>query len=186
MMKSVSRVLNRGFTIVELLVVIVVIAILVAITIVAYNNFTYRAQRSAALAELNQLKKTILMAQTQSGKSLREIAATEPAVWGGTSNATYGGASDGIDHPCPPDMTDVKAADTSNECAIVYSRMIDRLASLVGATLTSLKDGDPWGWPYVIDDEEDGSQIENCQSLDRIMSADRDGWRADWGRETES
>lgn len=35
--------LNRGFTIVELLIVIVVIAILAAITIVAYNGVTSRA-----------------------------------------------------------------------------------------------------------------------------------------------
>ena len=39
---------SRGFTIVELLIVIVIIAILAAITIVAYNGITARAHASAA------------------------------------------------------------------------------------------------------------------------------------------
>ena len=39
---------NRGFTIVELLIVVVVIAILAAITIVSYNGITNRANDSAA------------------------------------------------------------------------------------------------------------------------------------------
>ena len=43
--KSVKR--ERGFTIVELLIVIVVIGILAAITIVAYNGITNRAKASS-------------------------------------------------------------------------------------------------------------------------------------------
>ncbi len=39
---------QRGFTIVELLIVVVVIAILAAITIVSYNGITTRANASAA------------------------------------------------------------------------------------------------------------------------------------------
>jgi prepilin-type N-terminal cleavage/methylation domain-containing protein len=45
---------NRGFTIVELLIVIVVIAILAAITIVAYNGIQNRAKASAAQAAARQ------------------------------------------------------------------------------------------------------------------------------------
>jgi prepilin-type N-terminal cleavage/methylation domain-containing protein len=39
---------DRGFTIVELLIVIVIIAVLAAITIVAYNGITARAKTSSA------------------------------------------------------------------------------------------------------------------------------------------
>lgn len=42
-----------GFTISELLVVVVVIAIVASITVISFNGIQERAQRSAALANLN-------------------------------------------------------------------------------------------------------------------------------------
>lgn len=48
---------QKAFTIVELLIVIVVIAILAAITIVAYNGITDRAKDSSRVSELTQWKK---------------------------------------------------------------------------------------------------------------------------------
>ena len=48
-----------GFTIVELLIVVVVIAILAAITVVAYNGITNRAKASAAQSAASQAAKKI-------------------------------------------------------------------------------------------------------------------------------
>lgn len=54
---------ERGFTIVELLIVVVVIAILAAITIVSYNGITNRANASSAQSTAAALqKKTELFA----------------------------------------------------------------------------------------------------------------------------
>jgi prepilin-type N-terminal cleavage/methylation domain-containing protein len=50
---------QKGFTIVELLIVIVVIGILATITIVAYNGIQNRAKDAQADTALNQIKKSI-------------------------------------------------------------------------------------------------------------------------------
>ena len=50
---------QRGFTVVELLIVVVIIAILAAITIVAYNGIQNRAKTSAAAGAASTLQKKI-------------------------------------------------------------------------------------------------------------------------------
>ena len=50
---------QKGFTIVELLIVVVVIAILAAITIVAYNGITQRAKESVAKNAVSQAQKKL-------------------------------------------------------------------------------------------------------------------------------
>lgn len=51
---------TKGFTLVELLIVIVVIAILAAISIVAYNGIQDRARKAAQQAALTQTEKSIM------------------------------------------------------------------------------------------------------------------------------
>ena len=58
---------NRGFTIVELLVVIVVIGILAAITIVAFNGIRERAANAAVIAGAQQAQKTLDLYTQQEG-----------------------------------------------------------------------------------------------------------------------
>lgn len=50
---------NQGFTIVELLIVVVVIAILAAITIVSYNGITSRANNSSAKSAASNVAKKV-------------------------------------------------------------------------------------------------------------------------------
>lgn len=58
----------RGFTIVELLIVIVVIGILAAIIIVAFNGVQSRARDSDRIATLNQLQKALEMYYANEGR----------------------------------------------------------------------------------------------------------------------
>ena len=57
MLKNTKSNKNSGFTIVELLIVIVVIAILAAITIVAYNGIQARARTTSGQALANSIQK---------------------------------------------------------------------------------------------------------------------------------
>lgn len=59
---------NKGFTIVELLIVVVVIAILAALSLVAYNGITSRSKEVAAEARLSSLVKEIELYQVQNGQ----------------------------------------------------------------------------------------------------------------------
>jgi len=59
---------DKGFTIVELLIVVVVIAILAAITIVSYNGITQRASNSLVLASVANWERIIKLYQVTNYK----------------------------------------------------------------------------------------------------------------------
>lgn len=74
---------TTGFTIVELLIVIVVIAILASITIVAYNGITERARMTSATAHAAQLKR--LYINNASYWNFDECSGTTVNSTGGTT-----------------------------------------------------------------------------------------------------
>ena len=77
----------NGFTIVELLIVIVVIAILAAITIVAYTGIQDRAEASAAQSAVSQAAKQI--EATKAGSSTGVYPADLSSINLPTGDATY-------------------------------------------------------------------------------------------------
>lgn len=91
-----------GFTIVELLIVIVVIAILAAITIVAYNGIRNQADSAAAASTLSQTVRSLEAARVKSGAeqypaSLSAAAITQSSDYNYTYNTltTTEGAAKG-------------------------------------------------------------------------------------------
>jgi prepilin-type N-terminal cleavage/methylation domain-containing protein len=125
---------SHGFTIVELLIVIVVIGILAAITIVAYNGVQERARVTRANSELNTLEHAILSARINQDKTLMQITG---------SNCTYC-----VGHA-------------------QYLISLDAISQASGANLTSLKAGDPWGYDYLIDENE-GEGATPCANKDGL------------------
>lgn len=60
---------RRGFTIVELLIVIVIIAILAAVTVAAYNGIRERSQASAIASDLKAITKAFVLYKESNGLS---------------------------------------------------------------------------------------------------------------------
>lgn len=85
---------SSGFTIVELLIVIVVIAILAAITIVAFNGVQVRAKEAAVISAVRNASGKVQEYEITNGSyptSLGAVAVTDPA------NATYGYRADNVE-----------------------------------------------------------------------------------------
>jgi prepilin-type N-terminal cleavage/methylation domain-containing protein len=81
---------NKGFTIVELLIVVVVIAILAAITIVAYNGIQNRAKTASVQADLNTAVKKLHEYRLTNSTSEQYPSTLPATVSASTGNAyTY-------------------------------------------------------------------------------------------------
>lgn len=74
---------NKGFTIVELLIVIVVIAILAAISIVAYNGIQVRARDAKRVNDIAVIKKQVINYQSVNG------SIPGPFVYGSTGGGGW-------------------------------------------------------------------------------------------------
>ena len=82
----VSQIKQKGFTIVELLIVIVVIAILAAISMAAYTSISARAKDSTAQASAKAVKDVIQTFQGNHGIDPTTVAELKSGVPGSGSN----------------------------------------------------------------------------------------------------
>lgn len=86
---DVRRVVSSGFTIVELLIVVVVIAVLAAITIVAYNGITANARESALRSDITTAAKQLQLARVDSDS----FPESRPSYLGDSIQYSGGGES---------------------------------------------------------------------------------------------
>jgi len=107
---------NRGFTIVELLIVIVVIAILAAISIVAYNGIQGRGKASAAETLASQVAKKAEIYNIDSTSG--GYPATLNLLTGAASSATYYVSSGTLTQQ----TTALSAAPAAPEKTIVFNK----------------------------------------------------------------
>ena len=139
-----------GFTIVELLIVIVVIAILAAITTVAFNGVQDRARSAKISADLNTLTRAIMAARVNTNQTFAQVTG---------STGTAGGCvykSDG---------TDLSTLSMSDSCWTSYQNALLTISDASGVNVKNLVD--PWGRPYAIDENE-GEGGSPCSVRDRI------------------
>ena len=78
---------SQGFTIIELLIVIVIIGILVAITAVSYNGVTKSAKESALKSELKRISTSLELHKAKNGTYPTSLATAIPPITNPTTNA---------------------------------------------------------------------------------------------------
>ena len=129
---------TTGFTIVELLIVIVVIAILAAITVVAYNGIQTRSTNSRIDSDMRNLQTAIELARRSSGDvALRYVTGSTATGSGCWSKATD---------------TDLAALPKTETCWTAYASALNAISTASNMNIRDLVD--PWGRPYYIDENE--------------------------------
>jgi prepilin-type N-terminal cleavage/methylation domain-containing protein len=160
-------ILNRqkGFTIVELLIVIVVIGIISTITTIAYNGIQERGRQLKIEADLMQLHQAIHAARINSGEvALRYVT------------GSVGTANDCVQRPTVEDLTDKIV---SADCWAAYATTLDAISNAGGINVRGLID--PWGRPYFIDENErEGAGPCGAHGQDSTGTYHRPRTQGDW------
>lgn len=142
---------SHGFTIVELLIVIVVIGILAAITIVAYNGIQTRAAETKRETDAATYHKAIILARANTGRVLKDITGSTWSV--GSCAASSGNTGNVVPKDLPK----------SHACWVRYYDNLEKIGAAAGMNLSGLRAGDANGNPYGLDENEG----ETC-STDRM------------------
>lgn len=143
---------RSGFTIVELLIVIVIIGVLASLVIVAYNGIQQRAATAKREADLSTYYKAILAARENTGQTLVQITGSGWSM--GRCAGSAGNNPTGIE---PKDLAKTHA------CWVGYYTDLQTIGNAAGMNLDSLKPGDTRGNPYTFDQNE-GENGDFCRT----------------------
>lgn len=140
-MKYVSE---KGFTIVELLIVIVIIGILAAVTVVAFNGVQDRARQSKIDSDLSTIVKAVHAARINNGTNLFSIT------------------NDYTDGYCltQPSGTDLATLPKTHDCWVKYNEALNEVSVASGMNIRNMVD--PWGRPYFFDENEGEGDWATC------------------------
>lgn len=146
---------QKGFTIVELLIVIVVIAILAAITVAAFNGIQDRSRQSKIKTDHRNIAAAIKAAQARTGGPMKDIV-LDSYIGSGCAGVTPG--------------TDLATLDkATHSCWTKYTAALDKISVASDMNVRGIVD--PWGRPYWIDSNEGESSPTDCRKDDLAVYA---------------
>lgn len=129
---------TRGFTIVELIIVIVVIGILFSLIFVAYQGVQENARRTKIRNDVSEIENAIRLARNKTHKTLPQLT------------GAFDTAQSCIDVPSGYDLSLHDA--TTASCWSDYQHAMDAVSQASGSNVSNLTD--PWNRPYLIDENE--------------------------------
>jgi prepilin-type N-terminal cleavage/methylation domain-containing protein len=145
-----------GFSIVEMLTVVIVISILASVVVVAYNGVQQRAQTAKRDADLANLAKAIRIARTSASKTLLQITSNDGWIIGHCISPAEN-----------PAGVEPRLLAKSHICWTMYYFAIDAISLAAGVNLNGLKSGDARGNPYGIDENQ--GEGGNCSLQDTLL-----------------
>lgn len=121
--------MNRsGFTIIELLIAIVIIAALAVLSYTAYNGVRERAQTTKMKSDLALIHKAVKAAYVATSKTPLEI----------TGDTYHSGGTGGPAAACinkVPTGTDLASLDKNNDCWRAYNDFLDKIGAASGVQI---------------------------------------------------
>lgn len=161
---AVAKSASRGFTLIELLVVIAIIGILSSVILASLSTARTKGQIAAAKADMSTFVKAVTIAQGEGSKRLMTMSAE-----GGSTSSNCSHCS------CP--ATDLRNISSGTLCYVNWIGVLTGVQNNTGGLVTNLTSmtRDPWGSPYLVDENQGEGGIGNCNSFDSIKSAGPDG-----------
>ena len=142
---------QNGFTIVELLIVIVVIGILAAITIVSFNGVQSKARQAKINADVVTIVKAITAARIVNNSN----------TWTITQRYTE------ADCASKPNGTDLATlSKTADTCWTNYAASLNAISTVSGINIRGLVD--PWGRPYYFNENEGEGNVSTFCAQDIV------------------